>query len=98
MAFSQETIRNVWEKAKVIENNDKNVFRKDECSAWIKRSEYGNRESKFGWEIDHIKPESKGGTDDISNLRPLHWKNNAAKSDGKLNCVVQSEGTNNKGI
>jgi len=32
-------------------------------------------------EIDHIKPVSLGGTDDLRNLQPLHWRNNRYKGD-----------------
>ena len=50
--------------------------------------DFGDRESLFGWEIDHIYPASKlkertdvspEEIDNIDNLRPLHWKNNASK-------------------
>jgi hypothetical protein len=47
----------------------------------IKYSEYGNRNSEHGWEIDHIKPVAAGGKDNIENLQPLNWKTNVAKSD-----------------
>ncbi|MFN7825163.1 MAG: HNH endonuclease signature motif containing protein [Pseudobdellovibrionaceae bacterium] len=47
----------------------------------MKFSDYGNTESDFGWEIDHINPVSNRGGDDISNLQPLQWKNNRQKSD-----------------
>lgn len=35
----------------------------------------------FGWEIDHVYPQVKGGDDNIANLRPMHWENNRSKSD-----------------
>lgn len=91
MAFTEEQIQKVWEKATVVSNNDPNVYRKDECGAWIAKKQYGNRESSFGWEIDHIKPQSKGGGDELSNLRPLQWQNNMSKSDGRLVCVVVAD-------
>jgi len=58
----------------------------------MKRDDYGNRNSDYGWEIDHIDPD---GGDDISNLQQLQWKNNVDKSDGRLKCNVTSSGTKN---
>jgi 5-methylcytosine-specific restriction endonuclease McrA len=34
-----------------------------------------------GWEVDHLKPKSKGGTDDLNNLNPTQWLENRQKSD-----------------
>lgn len=95
MGFTEEIIDKVWEKAQKFNLITPEDYRKDQCSAWIKKSEYGNRNSEFGWEIDHITPQSKGGGDELSNLRPLHWKNNMSKSDGRLVCVITSLGNNN---
>lgn len=36
---------------------------------------------EYGWEIDHIKPSSLGGSDGLYNLQPLQWENNRSKSD-----------------
>jgi 5-methylcytosine-specific restriction endonuclease McrA len=39
------------------------------------------RTSSKGLTIDHWIPLSKGGSDDLSNLRPAHWDCNRKKSD-----------------
>ena len=92
MAWTDETIQTVWEKGVVVQGNDPARWRKDQCGAWIGRAAYGDRDSIYGWEIDHISP---GGSDAIGNLRPLQWKNNADKSDGRLKCNVTASGNTN---
>jgi hypothetical protein len=92
MAFSDDTIRKVWEKGTVVPNNDSAVWRKDSCSAWMQRSKYGDRTSTYGWEVDHIDP---NGGDGLANLQPLQWENNVKKGDGKLVCAVKSSGNSN---
>jgi hypothetical protein len=92
MPWSDADIQKVWEKGKVVSNNDKDRWRKDDCDAWIGRQEYGNRNSQYGWEIDHVNP---SGGDQLSNLRPLQWQNNVDKSDGRLKCNVTASGTDN---
>lgn len=90
--WTEADIQAVWEKGTVVPNFDKNVARKDECGAWMERKQYGNRDSSFGWEIDHISP---GGADTLSNLRPLQWQNNVDKSDGRLKCNITSRDKSN---
>lgn len=92
MSFDEDTIQQVWEKGEVVENYDQDVKRQDDAKAWIHREEYGNRDSKFGWEVDHIDP---GGGDDLSNLRPLQWQNNLALQEGEVRFKITSEGDDN---
>lgn len=78
-SFDVATIEAVWRKATL--EPGLTGFRKDVCGASMFRSRYGDRSSTYGWEIDHIKPVALGGTDDLSNLRPLQWENNVHKDD-----------------
>ena len=76
--YDESTIEAVWQKGTPEPGHSS--FRKDICGASIQRSKYGET-IQWGWEIDHITPESRGGTDALSNLRPLQWENNRAKAD-----------------
>ncbi|WP_287621133.1 HNH endonuclease [Parabacteroides sp.] len=78
--FSEQIIDAVWQSSKTEEGYNPDIWRKDFTSAWIRRDLYG-MSHEFGWEIDHLKPISKGGTDELSNLQALHWQNNRRKGD-----------------
>lgn len=69
--------REVFEKGAIIAGFDANVWRRDQFGNAIQFSQHGNRNSEYGWEIDHIVAVSLGGSDHMSNLRPLHWRVNA---------------------
>jgi hypothetical protein len=54
-----------------------NVPASKDCNGlWVYRSAYGDSNSPFGWELDHIVPKALGGSDDVSNLRPRHCSGN----------------------
>ncbi len=85
----------VWAKGRIAAQNDANKWRQDACGAWIGWDFFGDRESQYGWEIDHINP---NGGDGLANLQPLQWGNNAAKGDGPLVCAVPPQGQNNVAV
>jgi len=78
--WTTEQIQEVWNKGRIEATHDPQHARKDACGHWIQRDQYGT-EGKFGWEIDHIVPVAKGGSDDLSNLQPLFWETNRQKGD-----------------
>lgn len=79
--WTESTKTAVWEKGVFIEGYDAGKWRRDKCGHAIEWNQFGNRQSEYGWEIDHIYPVAKGGDDAFGNLQPLYWKHNAEKSD-----------------
>ncbi|TMP98555.1 MAG: HNH endonuclease [Verrucomicrobia bacterium] len=97
MTITEEVVKRVWEKGTIVAGADSSAWRQDECTAWIHWESYGrvDEELGYGWEVDHIRPVSEGGGDELSNLRPLHWKNNRGKQAGRLVRIVVSSGNRN---
>jgi hypothetical protein len=68
----------VWSACSFVAFESPDEWRYDALGHRIRWSEYGNRSSDYGWELDHFPiPACRGGTDDVSNLRALHWRANA---------------------
>lgn len=60
--FTQERIDQVWEKGEPIRGKNPDLYRMDKLGNVMYKPSYG-KYSKMGWNIDHSKPQSKGGTD-----------------------------------
>ncbi|MCK5824761.1 MAG: HNH endonuclease [Ichthyobacteriaceae bacterium] len=89
--FTESKINAVWNSARTIQGKNKDRFRLDIAGAIIERSKYGFA-TKFGWEVDHIYPVSKGGTNIIDNLQALQHDNNRSKGNDfpRFNIVLES--------
>lgn len=94
--FSEEQKQQVWGKGTPVNGYDSKMYRKDICGAWMQRDKYGEEEI-YGWEIDHVYPESKGGDEELVNLRPMQWENNRSKYDNypEYKAVKTSDGNRN---
>ncbi|HVG34540.1 MAG TPA: HNH endonuclease domain-containing protein [Pyrinomonadaceae bacterium] len=71
----------VWQKGTPIDDFDASVWRRDMCGNVMRYSDHGDTNSAYGWEIDHIYPQARGGSDALTNLQPLYWENNRKKGD-----------------
>ena len=54
-------------------------FAEDFSGRMMERSEYGNPESPFGWNLDHVCPKSRGGINRPNNLIPTNCHTNQEK-------------------
>lgn len=74
-AYEKEVIQSVWEFAEIVEGMDAVLWRKDEFGDWIYRPDYGNRHSRYGWEIFDpgvcgVSRTSQG----VYAMRPMQWQ------------------------
>jgi hypothetical protein len=83
MTMLEEMKRAAWGRTNPVSTMQLNAweFRKDCLGNLVRFSDYGNRHSPFGWELDHIVPRMNGGTSDAENLQALHWRATAARAD-----------------
>ena len=69
----------IWQKGDPIPGFADTEWRVDYAGNYMRMRDYGDRNSVYGWEVDHILPVRDGGTDDLWNLRPVNWKTNVAR-------------------
>lgn len=95
----------LWERAFPVDGYNQERYKHDACGAWIERDKYGDRTSPYGWEIDHIYPQSllkerkvaQDEIDNLGNLRALNWQNNDSKGTDypSYHAKVRAEGNKN---
>src|ERR1043165_1889996 len=83
MTMLEELKRAVWSRTNPVSTTKLNAweFRRDCLGNLVRFSDYGNRHSPFGWELDFILPRANGGTNDPENLQALHWRATAARRE-----------------
>ena len=69
-----------WENARKVGGKNPNIYRKDPYGNLMYRNSYG-KSSKMGWELDHIRPKSKGGSDATRNTQALNTSENRIKGN-----------------
>jgi 5-methylcytosine-specific restriction endonuclease McrA len=70
----------VWDKLSKVRGKNPKLYRRDKFGNVIFYPSYG-KSSPMGWEIDHSRPKSKGGTDHLNNLQGLQTSANRRKSN-----------------
>ena len=82
MVINHETAMSLWSK-----RYGKASKIKDFAGREILKAAYGNRNSEYGWNVDHILPQSKGGKTNDSNLVCCHILTNDEKAN-KFPCFT----------
>lgn len=96
--FTLEAIEKAWEKARMVDGFDPNMFRQDACGAWIQKDMFSQPGSMFGWGVDMILPLSMGGSPIEENIRALNYRNLMSKGNDypSYKAVYTADGLENK--
>jgi hypothetical protein len=89
MTMLEDLKRAAWARTSPVSGQQLNAweFRKDCLGNVVRYSDFGNRHSPFGWELDSIVARA-GAAIDPDNLQALHWKTVAARSDALPRSLV----------
>ncbi len=68
----------VWAQAATVRGKDPNLYRKDPYGKIMYKPSYG-KVSAMGWEVDHIVPSARGGSNSTGNLQALNTSINRQK-------------------
>ena len=70
----------VWDKAQQIRGKNPDQYRRDPAGNQMFKGSYG-KNSPQGWEVDHINPVSKGGSESLRNLQALNTQQNRSQGN-----------------
>ncbi len=73
--ISTKLLDQVWQKAGLIPGMDPEKVRRDEQGSIIRKSEFNNESSIYGWCLHHLRPFWEGGNNDLGNVTPLSCTN-----------------------
>jgi 5-methylcytosine-specific restriction endonuclease McrA len=69
-----------WKNADKVRGKDPDLYRKDPYGNIMYKPSHG-KASEMGWDVDHIKPVSRGGSEATKNLQALNASVNRGKGD-----------------
>ncbi len=69
-----------WDNATTVRGKDPDRYRQDPYGNVLYKPSYG-KSSEMGWDVDHITPKSRGGSDATRNLQALNSSVNRSKGD-----------------
>ena len=78
-------LEEVWEKAVSIPGLDPAHFRRDEQGSLIRKADFNNEGSIYGWCFDHVRPLWEGGESKAGNVIPLNCTNKMISLAGHIN-------------
>ncbi len=78
--YTKERLDQIWNKGDKIAGKNPNLYRTDKEGNVMYKPSYGKM-SEMGWNVDHSKPQAKGGTDHLNNLQPMNSRENSRKGD-----------------
>lgn len=80
---TKEQKEKAWNNAKRIRGKDPDLYRQDPYGNEMYKHSYG-KDSDAGWEVDHIKPKSRGGSNSTYNQQALNTSVNRGKGDSLI--------------
>lgn len=88
MDFDEKMVQAVWEQARAMQDRNPDLWRRDQCGAWIHREQYNNGKSEYGWKILKVVA---GESVTVDRLQAFHWSNGFDIANGKAQCRVTAD-------